>query len=366
MKKSNILNIFYFIGMLLLQISCICVNVKFFANHIFTIKLVSLMVLMYCCIFKLKDAKFTYKKIFALFSIFIAGVVSYFITYDVIFFELFVVLLASMNFDFKAIVKNDFKCKLLVLLFVIVCNKIGYATSSFVVTRGDMIRTSFGFYHPNTFGMYLMVIFLEYLYLNKENKVKNLIISIIVAIFIHYTSDTRSAMYCIIGISFLDFFVKQLSKILQNRCIKLVLNNTYLILLLGSVITTLLYCSKVNWAIDLNYYLSNRLYLQSLFWDKYGLSLFGKNIIYTSTLDNGYMKILLNYGLFTTTLYGIINYVTLKKSEFNKDYNVYFIVLALLLYSIAESSMLYVHFNIFILYFFCKEHMLDGGKNEKK
>lgn len=366
MKKSNILNFFYFIGMLLLQISCVCVNVKYLANHIFTIKLVSLIVLMYCCIFRLEDTKFTYKKICALFAIFIAGVSIYYITKDIIFLELFVVLFASMNFDFKTIVKNDFKCKLLVLLFVIMCNKMGYATSNFVVTRGDMIRNAFGFYHPNTFGMYLMVIFFEYLYLNKEKKVKNLIISIVVAIFIHYTSDTRSAMYCIIGISILNFFVGDLSKIIQNKFIKLVLNNTYLILLLGSVITTLIYYFQVNWAIDLNNYLSNRLYLQSLFWEQYGLSLFGKNIIYTRTLDNGYIKCLLNFGLFTTTLYGIINYVTLKKSALNRDYLVYFIVLILLLYSIAESSMLYVHFNIFILYCFCQEHMLGGGKNEKK
>ena len=363
MKKSNFLNIVYFIGMLMLQISCVCVNVKFIASYTFLIKLASLIVLTYCCVFKLKYMKITYRKLFMLFIVFFIGIVSYYITKDITFLELFVLLLASMNFNFRTIVKIDFKCKVIVLLFVLICNKMGYATSEFLVTRGDMIRNAFGFYHPNTFGMYLMVIFFEYLYLNKDKKIRNLIIAVIFAIFIHYTSDTRSAIYSIIGISRLSLGDKYWVKIFKNKFIGYILNNIYLILLLISVITTMLYCSKISWALDLNEFLSNRLYLQSVFWNKYGLSLFGRNIDYTSTLDNGYMKILLNYGLFTTLVYGLVNYTTLKKASFNKDYEVYFIVIILLLYSIAESSMLYVHFNIFILYFFCKNYIFDERKN---
>lgn len=224
-----------------------------------------------------------------------------------------------------------------------------------------MIRNAFGFYHPNTFGMYVMMIFLDYLYLNKEKKIRNIIFAIFVSIFIHYTSDTRSAIYCIMGISILLLLEKLLIRVIQIKPIKFILNNLYLFLLCFSIVTTLLYCSKTDFSIQLNQFFSNRLYLQSIFWKNYKLSLFGNKIIYNYTLDNGYIKLLLNYGLLATIFYGYIYNKTLKKTYLFNNYIVYFIILILLFFNVAESSMLYVYFNIFILYFFCK----DSSKGEE-
>ena len=82
---------------------------------------------------------------------------------------------------------------------------------------------------------------------------------------------------------------------------------------------------------------------------------------YNYTLDNGYIKLLLNYGLLATIFYGYIYNKTLKKTYLFNNYIVYFIILILLFFNVAESSMLYVYFNIFILYFFCK----DSSKGEE-
>lgn len=366
MKKSNVLRIFYFIGFLLLQMSSICVNVRFISNYLFVVKFISLFILLFCCIINVKASKLTFNKIFMIIILFFVGIVSYYITDDIIFLELFILLFASMSFEFNEIVKVDFVCKLLVMIFVLICNKMGYAQSDFIVTRdGNTIRNAFGFYHPNTFGMYVMMIFLDYLYLNKERKIRNIILAFVVAIFIHYTSDTRSAIYCIIGISSLLLFEKSLIKIVQIKPVKFILNNLYLILLCFSIVTTLLYCLKTDFSIQLNQFFSNRLYLQSIFWKNYKLSLFGNEMIYNYTLDNGYIKLLLNYGFLATIFYGYIYNKTLKKSWLFNDYVIYFIILILLFFNIAESSMLYVYFNIFILYFFCKDSYSGGEKNVK-
>ena len=80
-----------------------------------------------------------------------------------------------------------------------------------------------------------------------------------------------------------------------------------------------LYDSNNIIAMNINNFLSNRIYYASTFYHKYGISLFGKEVEYISTylvsqssaikalvLYNSYLVILLNYGILSLITFSLI------------------------------------------------------------
>ena len=88
--------------------------------------------------------------------------ISYYKTASTMFIEILLISLNVINLEFKKVVKYDFVIKIFILIFLVSMSFMGLAKSNFVVTRnGEFIRDAYGFYHPNTFGMVIMMIFFE-------------------------------------------------------------------------------------------------------------------------------------------------------------------------------------------------------------
>lgn len=351
--KIKPLYFFLFLGLLFLEIGSFCTNVSFLGIYTKQIKFISYL-LFICGIFlQFRSIKIEQKKILLIAFLLIISLLTYIRTISPIFVEILLVSFASLNLDFKKIIKYDIYIKLFIIVFLVILNQLGFAASDFIVTRGgETIRNSFGFYHPNTFGMTIMIVLFEFLYLQSENKLKlwHYILGISTILVISATSDTRTAMLCIAIYLIAILIQKPLSKIITKSFVAFSIKNLYLILLIFSITVTLLYTQKVPFAVKLNELLSNRIYLQSLFWEQYGISLLGNNIIYNRTLDNGFLKIFLNYGVLTSLFFVIVYWSSFKRSFKDQDYPLIIILIIFLLFSLSESSMFYVYNNLFLIY----------------
>lgn len=358
-EEQNIGKTLYFIGLLFLQASHTCANIVFLSGYLPIIKLLGILVLICYFVINLKYKKLNKSKLSLLFLVAISGLMSYYLTTDTTIIELVLVVIASIGLDFNKIIEKDFKVKLLILILVVSCYHLGYTSSSFTVFRNGELRNSFGFYHPNIFGLYIMILFLEYIYLKKIKNIKLILITIILAFSINSSTNSRSAVFGIIGATLLLCCDGITKKILSTKIISFILKNLYIILLILSVGLTLLYINNNEIAIWINEVLSERLFLQAEFLEKYKVSFFGNAIDYTKTLDNGYIRYLLNYGIFATILFTVISYSNIKKSIDNKNIYMTTYMLIFLIYMMSEQSVFYIYFNVFLLYTFADHHNKD-------
>ena len=123
-----------------------------------------------------------------------------------------------------------------------------------------------------------------------------------------------------------------------------------------------MYIYEVPLSNEINELLSNRVYLQSVFYNEYGITLFGNNIDYERTLDNGFLKVLLNFGIITSLFFIVIYWLTFKKCYKEKNYVLIYIFMILLFFSFSESSMFYIYNNIFMIYLFTNKKEVTIGK----
>lgn len=360
-KEKNIGNKLYFIGILFLQMSHTCMNIVFLSGYLIAIKLLGILLLICYFVINLKYKNIDKNKVILLSLVTISGLISYFLTTDTTIIELIIIVMASLGLDFDKVVKKDFIAKILILILIVSCYYLGYTTSDFTILRNGELRSSFGFYHPNIFGLYIMILFLEYIYIKKIKNIKLILIAIFLAASIDITANSRSAVLGIIGATLLLVWDKLTVKILNTKVISFILKNLYIILSILSIALTTLFINNNDMAIWINELLSNRLIIQAEFLEKYTLNFFGNAIDYTKTLDNGYIRYLLNYGIFAAILFAIISYSNIKKSIKNKNIYITIYMLIFLIYMMSEQSIFYIHFNIFLLYIFTE----TGNKDKR-
>ena len=146
----------------------------------------------------------------------------------------------------------------------------------------------------------------------------------------------------------------------DGRIVNLLKNNLYIILLFMSIILTICYIKNYEFAIQLNQFLSNRLSLQGFYFNIYNINLIGNNIDFIKTLDNGYVKVILNYGLITTAFLAVLYNLNLKRATKEKNKELIFILLILMIFTLSESSMLYIYNNIFVIYCLSKIEVINN------
>ena len=80
---------------------------------------------------------------------------------------------------------------------------------------------------------------------------------------------------------------------------------------------------------------------------QFPITILGDNITFIRTLDNGFLKLLLNYGIISTIVFFAVFYMNFKLLKKDKNNILTIILYSLMYYTISESNMLYIYFNIF-------------------
>lgn len=360
MNKININNLIYSIALFLFVGSNLLCNVKYLMPYLLYFKLFAyVLFFINGTMLLLKSTKIKFKTLLMIFlSLFIGGT-TYCITKNSLLLDLFFVLYASVKNNFYNILKIDLLVKIIITIIILMSYINGQTISRFLVTRdNEYIRSSFGFYHPNTFGMYIMMIYFEFVVFSKKIKFKNILVGVITIFIICFTSNSRTAYFTIT--IFLIFYLMLWLASLKGGKLKfynLKLNNyLFPILTILSLIFTKLYDLNLPIALKLDEFLSRRLYLQSINMKQFPITILGNNITFIRTLDNGFLKVLLNYGIVSTMIYLVIFYINFKSLKEDENNILTVIMFSLLYYTLSESNMLYIYLNIFLLYFFCKRN----------
>lgn len=361
MKKINFELIIYVLGLFLLVASNLLCNVTFISNYLFYIKFISYFLFIFDIFLVYnKNPKISTKQFLITGILFLISIIVYYKAKDTIFLDLLFVVLASSNKKFNNILKYDLIIKIIITSIIIISNSLGYAESQFLVTRdGEYLRNAYGFYHPNTLGMYLMMIYFEFVLLNrKKTNLKIFLLGIIMVIVIFITCNSRTAYYSIILFLIylvFNYFYKKIKKS-DFKISKIPLTEYMFIFVAAlSLVITKLYESGNHIAIFMDKVLSNRLSLQVTNMQAFPISIFGDKITYIRTLDNGFIKLLLSFGIVSFIFYIIIFVKTIKKAKI-KNNNILIVILLIFLYfTLLESSMLYIYYNILLVYIFCKE-----------
>lgn len=178
------------------------------------------------------------------------------------------------------------------------------------------VRTSLGFVHANTLGFILFIIGLLIFVDSYEVRSRNSFITLLLLTAVDfYIANSRTTTLLLL---IMDIVIA--TKVFKNDMISHFLNkkwvrNLLLIFVIALIGFTVWFATSYNGSgrlLQLNRLLNNRVQNGSYYMSLYGISLFGKNIPefvlwkdnFTQLyLDNGYLLMLIKYGVIATVIY---------------------------------------------------------------
>lgn len=362
-NKENILEVLFYIGIFLIQFAIFAQNTYNISKYMNFLNLIAIAILLFDSILVLIKLKASRKSWFLVLLLISLAFCCYIKTGDSLLIVLCLTSISSLNLDFKKIIKVDIIFKIALFVFIYFAYSNGNINKVYFV-RDDIVRIAYGFNHPNTLGYFLLVSFFEAVYLisDKLNIKKVLVIFLLSGIVFYFTNKagSRTSIQCL-TIFLVLFIIKYLfNKFFKFRKKKLKKSNAVLYLLfliftLFSFVCTIMYKNNNSLMIYINDLLSDRLYLQNMFVSLYDINLFGNKINYFSTLDNSYIRIVLNFGIFGWILYYYIFNLNFKFSIKDKNSSYLTIILfVLLIYGVMEFYIIRPALNIFLVYFSTK------------
>ena len=223
--------------------------------------------------------------------------------------------------DFKKIAKKTIILTSILLFTVIFLAKIGVLIN-YVGTISGRTRNYLGFryalYAPAFFTNIVMLI----CYIKKEKfKIFNAVIIILVDLFLYYETKSRLSFVATILVVICTLISsKKKNNILNNKIIRKIMKNSYIIFGLATIVLTMIYVYWPNQIIStINRIMMGRISMNSKALKVYGLNMFprtvrmvgaglnanGETIISSNNyfyIDSLYIKFLVQYGIVFTFL----------------------------------------------------------------
>ncbi|MBM7643172.1 O-antigen ligase family protein [Streptococcus loxodontisalivarius] len=235
----------------------------------------------------------------------------------------------------KQFLKTVFLTRLLLALSVLGLFDFGFF-QDFLMQRGDKVRHSFGFGHPNSLGMYLVVLFIDYFLMIGQKNVSKLtyLVCLGISLLVFAATDSRLGFLASLLVLLVGAFKERLTKY-QIKGILLWLGIVLLYLL--GIFLSYSYKENSDFYQNLNTLFSNRLLNAYNYIQAYGFHLwpndypplyYGQTMVYN---ENFYIDTLLKNGLLLYLLYPILMFMQLK----NKVVNLYPACLMLLCFLFA-------------------------------
>lgn len=343
----------FYIGMFFLAIATMCVNIVYMREYLTYIKLVALVLLMLSAFIKIKNLKIPLNQFLIMVVMLIVGIFSYFSSKDFLLLTIFLVLISSMNIDFEKIVKCDLFIKIVVSLFVII-NYFAGNTDSIEIHRTDgLLRYSFGFFHPNTFSLYLVFMYFNMSYLQRKKITARLIVLGCVCSYIVLRfADSKTAF--LINSIFLIYLVfkKQIDRLLENKRVVNQIKNLFVYFFLLSFLLTIsknLIGDEFFEQVDSLF--SGRLSVQLYYLENFKINLFGNDVEYVRSLDNAYIRMLLSYGICGVFIFSYISANICRRAYKNDDGIIILMFFLISTYGLMENLIYNPILNVFMIYF---------------
>lgn len=367
--KFNINDILLFISICLIQFAVYTKNVVTVTKNSQNLMNIALGILFVNALIQIVKMKATIKQWILCFLIVSISIFSFIKTNDSLLLQLSLILIGSLNVNLDKLILKNLIFKLALFIYIYHAQMTGNVDIQYFY-RDGIIRNALGFNQPNALGFFLLSFFIEFVYLKRKNlKIINILVLFFPIIYFMINAGCRGAI-----ISLFIFVLFILIMLLKNRIVKDKeskekrrmfnwLIPIFSILTLVSFYITYEYMSGSNLAIILDDFFSERFYLQSLFLKLYKISIFGTEIFYFDTLDNVYIRVLLNFGIIVWILYMFIYYIIVKCALEKKDIVMLIIVFVFMIYGLMEWYIVRPGLNIFLIYF---SSSLINMKNKKE
>lgn len=281
--------------------------------------------------------KLTKKEFLYIFSFFCISLFFLLTKKEVNFLISFLFALILIRKNEESYVKTFLLCSLIFFCMTILLNIFGILESSNIIRYkyGEKtIRYSLGFGHPNLVFLFFLPIALCGYYLYGEKKWYYVLL-ISSSLILYAFCDSRTGLLCIFSIIFFHLFLNK--KILNNKFFRIFIDNFIIILTIGTFLLCLLFGHSLSNRVSA--LLSGRPYYLKSYLDK-GMvfSLFGHSDISGYVIDNFYLFILIELGIFGFFVYFFIYKNGIKKSLYSKKYILIYLVFCI--YGLAETNMI--------------------------
>lgn len=290
----------------------------------------------------------TLKRWFLIIVLLVTALISFYFSGAANLMIFFLFLIASEGVDIDYFVRTNIVIRSTLTLLTIILNYFGI-TKDITMYREGAIRHSLGFGHPNTLGIYLFVIFIEYLYLRwkKLNSI-DLVSTFIFAYIVNSITGSRTAVIMILVSGLMALIFKYIN-LYQHRILSGFFVAVPIIMSLISFMIIKYVTPGSSLFFYINKMVSGRLtnYINAM--NTYGISIIGQPTPLLSQsyqqmynlspfyLDNSYLVLGVRYGVIVLLLFLAILTVLIIHTIKLKNYAVLLLVLAYSLYGLTEG-----------------------------
>lgn len=306
--------------------------------------------------------------------------IGYLVSRQAAFFRGFLLILAASKIQYKSILRICRFASSSIIVLAVVLWVIGISNSG-VGRRGAL---AFGFSHPNVAAQMIMLVCLLWVSeMGEKMKYTDYFILEIVAVAILVLTDSRTST---VVVAILPIILILNKKILRNRQFSKAMAYLLAYSQVGVAAFTFItakFLENSGILRSLNIVLSSRLFLNYYVLNKYGIKLFGQNVVlqdnsgsvynniqnsynWNITCDCSYMVSFIVMGLIPTIIVCIGYIVLMKKAIRNQDYMVVSIALMLAIYAFCESQMIEIYKNFVYFYLIVEEPSKKHGACQTK
>ena len=273
---------------------------------------------------------------------FVAFTAKTWIMFDLLFIPLFIGQTCGLKKMYSVIL-----CTLVFGTFLIITIDYFDLFKQYEFSRNETIRHSFGFYHPNSLGLTLMLIGMLLALIKNKLKSYDFVFLIILCFSIKYFTDSRSAFYPLTILTTLLFIINYYEKIISKLFgKKLTVFSIFFILFIISLMFYMIISE--NWMEYVDNIINGRLNYGKQALDEYGITLLGQKITISIewevakgakyfVIDSLYYYFPIVVGIIPSLfLLGAYIY-SVKQTIKEKNIKLYVILMLFVLYGIPES-----------------------------
>lgn len=380
--------LFYFgftVLLSILTLSHTLFNDFFPGRTVFTLRLLSYMILILFVLLNLKLYSFTVKKMLLFTAFVILSLISFYYSRAYFILDLLVLGIASIEIDFRNILRVYLTIQISISIVTLLASFAGifvhYDFGSRVNLFGDVMnRSSLGFRYTTLGVQVFFYISLAYWYLRRRSiEIYDMAIILLINMYLYNETGTRNAFLLIILEVIIMFIIyleagNVFKNLLDHKIIKYIF---WIIFFISYYIGANFNSSNAVYQ-TIDEVTSGRAHLTHMAFEMFPAKLFGTNLYVqyqnylsafnmtsaTSFLDSSYMQLFFNAGIIYTIVLLLLLTWILKKAIIKHNYYLVVVVLFIAVHSSMDPQLFEVSYNIFILLIF--RYFIDNKSDKLK
>lgn len=319
-------------------------------NNSSSIYFLLLIVGFYLLFMKILNDKFTRKEYLFIFICIFTGIMTFLKTKSPTVLLTMITIAGLKNVKIDKLIKNCLIIRCFTFILMIFLSSVGIIENTQIIMyrMGEIShRYGLGYGHPNITHLNFFIICSMYIYIRfKKINIFELLILSALNIILYSFTVCRTSFITVFLLIILTFFLKNSKSKIIAKLPLIVLAITFLF----SVFFAFSY-NKINLVNNLDIIFNGRISYSNYYFYKYGISLFGNFLKFDTNaiFDNGYLLILIQFGLATTVIIGYILFKTLLKIQKNIDMRLVVISIPYLVSFFTESYAPNIFMNLLLL-----------------